>query len=70
MVCLHHHECHGGCYDYSAAFKASFRPMGPPRCKVVVDRVKHGKVHIDVDNWRGVMAKFFPCDKNNTNAQV
>ncbi|ETV95415.1 hypothetical protein H310_11290 [Aphanomyces invadans] len=61
LVCIHHHECLGGCADYSDEFKATFHPMGPPRCKVVVDRWKNGQLHIRVKNWRAILARFFPC---------
>ncbi|KAF0689813.1 Aste57867_18771 [Aphanomyces stellatus] len=61
MVCVHHDECLGGVADYSDAFKASFHPKGPPRCKVIVDRLKAKHMFINLPNWRAVLSTYFPC---------
>ncbi|CAK4638961.1 unnamed protein product [Aphanomyces euteiches] len=61
LLCVHHDECLGGCSDYSAEFKANFHPKGPPRCKVIMDKLKNRQLFIELPNWRKVMANFFPC---------
>ncbi|KAF0689814.1 Aste57867_18772 [Aphanomyces stellatus] len=68
MVCAHHNECLGGVRDFSASFKASFHPNGPPRCKVIMDRLESNRMFINLPNWRTVVARFFPCP--NTTATV
>ncbi|CAK4079411.1 unnamed protein product [Aphanomyces euteiches] len=70
MVCSHHHECLGGCFDYSDEFKALFRPKGPPRCKVIIDRIAKRRMTIELRNWRQIMAKYFPCPDAEIKAQA
>ncbi|KAF0689811.1 Aste57867_18769 [Aphanomyces stellatus] len=66
LVCVHHHECLGGCFDYSYEFKTIFRPSGPPRCVTVMGHLTAGRLFIKLPGWRSVMARFFPCNTPST----
>ncbi|OQR96896.1 hypothetical protein THRCLA_07141 [Thraustotheca clavata] len=61
ILCMHHHECHGGCYDFDKDFKKAFHPKGPPRCARLVKDLYHGAHQIRIPNWRALTHKHFPC---------
>lgn len=60
MSCMFQDECLGGVKDYSDAFKATWG-TGSPRCKLIVDDIKAGKLSICLKDWRTAIGSKFGC---------
>ncbi|KAF0697004.1 Aste57867_12278 [Aphanomyces stellatus] len=70
MLCVHRNECLGGVFDYSDAFKASFRFDYSPYCYDVLHAIASGDKTIPVPKWTQIVLDTYGCHVQSTSSLI